>query len=928
MADALVSVVLERLTSVVEQQIHEQVSLVLGVDSEIESLKSTLGSVRDVLEDAERRQVKEKSVQGWLKRLKDMAYEMEDVLDEWSIAILQFQMEGVENASTSKKKVSFCMPSPCICFKQVASRRDIALKIKGIKQQLDAIASERNNFNFVSSRSEERPQRLITTSAIDISEVCGRDMDKKIILDHLLGKKRQEKSGLYIVSIVGTGGVGKTTLAQLAYSHSEVKVHFDERIWVCVSDPFDPIRVCRAIVEALQKKPCNLHDLEAVQQEIQTRIAEKKFLLVLDDVWTEDNQLWEQLKNTLHCGAAGSRILATTRKESVVNMMRTTHKHPLGVLSLEQSRALFHQIAVSEMSTWEKEEELKEIGEKIADKCKGLPLVIKTLGNFLRIKNSKEEWKNVLNSEVWQLDEFERDISPALLLSYYDLPLAIQRCFSFCAVFPKDSVIERDELIKLWMAQSYLKSDGSKEMEMVGRTCFEYLAARSFFQDFEKDDDGNIIRCRMHDIVHDFAQFLTQNECFIVEVDNQQMESIDLSFKKIRHTTLVVRESTPNFVSTYNMKNLRTLLAEKAFNSRVLEALPNLLGHLTCLRALDLSGNESIEELPKEVGKLIHLRYLNLSWCRSLRELPETICDLYNLQTLNIQSCRHLQKLPQAMGKLINLRHLENLFDNDLKGLPKGIGRLSSLQTLDVFIVSSHGNDECQIGDLRNLNNLRGRLSIKGLDELKDVGEAEEVELKNRVHLQHLELKFNEKEGTKGVAEALQPHPNLKSLHIFSYGDREWPNWMMGSSLAQLKKLVLWRCIRCPCLPPLGQLPVLEKLEILCMDGVKYIGSEFLGSSSTVFPKLKELTIFNLGELKQWEIKEKEERSIMPCLTHLIMKYCPKLEGLPDHVLQRTTLQKLDSTDSPILGRRYRKDIGEDRHKTSHIPQVKYYSWK
>ncbi|RVW64723.1 putative disease resistance protein RGA4 [Vitis vinifera] len=938
MADALLSIVLERLASVVEQQIRDELALVLGVEAEIQSLTDTLRSVRDVLEDAERRQVKEKSVQGWLERLKDMAYQMDDVVNEWSTVILQLQIEGAENASISTKKVSSCIPSPCFCLKQVASRRDIALKIKSIKQQLHVIASERTGFNFVSSRSEERLQRLITTSAIDISEACGRDVDKGTILGHLLGKNCQQKSGLYIVSIVGTGSMDKTTLAQLAYSHTEVKAHFDERIWVCVSDPFEPIRVCRAIVEALQKKPCNLHDLEAVQQEIQTCIAGQKFLLVLDDVCTEDYRLWEQLKNTINCGASRSRVLATTRNESVVMMMRTAYKHPLGELSPEQSWALFHQIAFFEKSR-EKVEELKAIGEKIADKGKGLPLAIKTSGNLMRLKNNKEDWENILNSEVWQLDEFERDISPALLLSYYDLPPAIKRCFSFCAVFPKDSVIEIDKLIKLWMAQDYLNSNASKEMEMVGREYFEYLAARSFFQDFEKDGDDNIIRCKMHDIVHSFAQFLTKNECCIMNEEGRTKTS----FQKIRHATLIGQQRHPNFVSTYKMKNLRTLLLEFAVVSSIDEALPNLFQHLTCLRVLDLARNLSRKELPKAIEKLIHLKYLNLSHCHELRELPEAICDLYNLQTLNIRGCDSLVQLPQAMGKLINLRHLQNFLTILLKGLPKGISRLNSLQTLEKFTVSSDGHNECNIGDLGNLSNLRGELEIRGLQNVENAREAREANLKNKIHIHHLTLVFDPQEGTnyvvgaprsystnllpevkkgpKSVVEALQPHPNLKSLCIRGYGDTEWPGWMMRSSLTQLKNLELSCCSDCLCMPPLGELPVLETLEIKGVERVKHIGGEFLRSSSIAFPKLKKLTFRNMKEWEKWEVIEEEKRLIMSCLSYLGIHKCPKLEGLPDRVLQRTPLQELIITKSGILQQRTNNRILERMDKKYLISQ-------
>ncbi|RVW83204.1 putative disease resistance protein RGA1 [Vitis vinifera] len=505
MADALVSIVLERLASVLEQQIRQQVTLVVGVESEVDNLKSTLQSIRAVLGDAEKRQFTEELVKVWLERLKDISYQMDDVVDGWNTALLKLQI-GAENPCIPKPKISSCLPSPC-----VASNKFFCAVIL----------------------------------------FCGRDADTNIIIGKLLGGSCQESSSLYIISIVGMGGIGKTTLAQLAYNHEKVTTYFHERMWVCVSDPFDPMRISRDILEALQKDSCGFHNLEAVQQKIRTLIADKKFLLVLDDVWTENYELWEQVESSLKGGAPGSRILVTTRNENVSTMMGTTYKHPLGELSKEQCWSLFSNIAFYGRSR-EKVEELENIGRKIADKCRGLPLAAKVLGSLMRLKDNKEDWESILNNEIWQLDVIEKHLSTPLF---------------------------------------YLNSRGSIEMEKTGGDYFEDLVSRSLFQDFRRDDEGNIISCKMHDIVHDLAQYLTKNECFILEIDDEKEVRMASSFQKARHATLISARRV-GFPSTiHNLKYLHTLFAARVVNSNTAQPPPNLFKHLVCLRALDLSGN-------------------------------------------------------------------------------------------------------------------------------------------------------------------------------------------------------------------------------------------------------------------------------------------------------------------------------------------------
>ncbi|XP_027062721.1 disease resistance protein RGA2-like [Coffea arabica] len=239
MAELLVPKVIDVLGNVVVKQLGEKVNLVMGVEEEVANIKKSLETIQEVLHDAERRRVKERPVGKWLEKLEDITYEMDDVLDEWNVKILKPENEGTyRNARmqpTLGNKVRSFIPSLCSCLKQLPVRSDIASKIKKINEELELTFEKACQFEFISSSGipdSQDFQRIMTTSIIDESEIYGRESDKDALLDQVLSKSTsQGRDGVQVISVVGVGGSGKTTLAQLHIGSFRPKKDRKSHLW-------------------------------------------------------------------------------------------------------------------------------------------------------------------------------------------------------------------------------------------------------------------------------------------------------------------------------------------------------------------------------------------------------------------------------------------------------------------------------------------------------------------------------------------------------------------------------------------------------------------------------------------------------------------------------------------------------------------------
>ncbi|CAN6181183.1 unnamed protein product [Urochloa humidicola] len=706
---ALVAGAIGNLVPKLLQLLRDEYKLQKGLRAEVEYLAKELESTHVALSKVAQvpHDQLDSQVKLWARDIREASYDMEDILDTFLVRVDGRCHQPGADADNAKFKLILKKMGDLFSPSKIKARHDIATAIKDIKKQLQDVADRRDRCKVNDIVAKPDPSSMIDPRLEamykEVTELVGIDGAMGEIISKLsLQRDEASNDKLKIVSVLGIGGLGKTTLAKAVYD--KLKSDFSCRAFVPVGRNPDLKKVFRDILIDLDKRKYTDANILIWAEwqlinELQHFLQSKRYFIVIDDVW--EPKSWERIRVALVENNRGSRIITTTRKSEVARG-EVYRPNPL---SGNNSKRLFYRRIFGGDDKCPNNQ-VDDVSDKILKKCGGIPLAIITMASLL-VGKSRGEWLEVCNSIGFRdkdIEQVDRTME-ILSLSYYDLPNHLRACLLYLSAFPEDCIIDKNSLIWMWVAEDFVPKKLGIGLFDVGEGYFNDLVNRSLIQAVESKSKGIIDGCRVHDMVLDLVRSLSREENFVtILLDNDEGTSSISNARRLAHQKSTMDAELDNHKG---MEKMRSFIAYRCCNNKELS-----FQSFKVLRVLNLEHVYMKSwHNAKCLGNLLHLRYLGLKHT-SMPELPKAIGALKFLQTLDLVENFYITELPLSVGQLTQLVCLRAWGSIDWRtSIPSGI--LKKLTSLEELLVQCdtdmHGRKyyQGQFKELGNLSELR-----------------------------------------------------------------------------------------------------------------------------------------------------------------------------------------------------------------------------
>lgn len=773
------------------------------VDSVLESLEY----FKDFLENTSKRREDCGKVEELEREIRSAVNEAEDVIE--------LEIYEIKKLEKGKAREALCETLSPIVEKMDVMKRNV---IMGSSFSTNEVVQTGHSSRYVAKLNPE-------------SVIVGLENDLMSIIRRLKGSMSTRE----IIPILGMGGIGKTTLAKMAYDDPQIRDRFDIHVWVTVSQEYQTRDLLLGVLSCISIEMKQVTDDDQLMDMIYKNLKGRRYLVVMDDIWSND--VWDLMSRTFPDDDNGSRIILTSRLKGVaVHADPESPPHEVSLLNADDSWKLLHETVFGVVQDCPCE--LEDIGRQVAKRCQGLPLALLVVAGYLsKIERTQESWKDVAKSVSKVVANEPDKCLGVLAMSYNYLPNHLKPCFLYMGIFPEDSDVNIERLINLWISEGFLWE------ELVGRDVLEDLISRNLIMVRNRRFNGEWKTCGVHDLVRDLILREAEKEKFLQVTKDPSAKMLHVrcySFHSGIYQNDWLESSSTDLTRTMHF-----------FHGLGSKQVPPL----ACFKLLRVLSvvQYGFEDFPLVITKLVHLRYLQLGYCD---DPHGSLSELYNLQIFIVGSLGYNPPtIHETIWRMKNLRHLKVRQSISLPKYPSN--KLQNLEGLSCLRLSS-----CTFELFSAIPNLK-KLKLRG-SQKECQGEKMSEHLNSLACLKGLE----------------QLKIRCKDLYLFPIPCK----YALPTSLRSLTlsyTFLPWE--------DMANIVKLPNLEVLKIKNYGFYGDVWRLNDGEVFDQLKFLLI-RTNDLKHW----KAGSVSFPMLQRLVLRTCICLEEIPKDFGEIYTLESIE----------------------------------